>query len=120
MDGRYGAPPFAGAPRPLAWVAPGARVESGVTLEGPCFIDDGTLVKPGARIGPYTVIGRQCQIEEDAVVEASIIWAGSRVGRDATVRQSILGRHCHVGRNASLNGGVVLGDKSAVTDYSRI
>jgi NDP-sugar pyrophosphorylase family protein len=120
MDGHYGAPPFAGVPRPLAWVAPGARVERGVTLEGPCFIDDGTIVKPGARIGPYAVIGRQCQIEEDATVDGSIIWAGSRVGRDATVRHAILGRHCHVGRNATVDGGVVLGDKSAITDYSKI
>jgi NDP-sugar pyrophosphorylase family protein len=120
MDGRFSAPPYAGAPRSLAWVAPGARVDGGATLEGPCFVDEGTVVKPGARIGPYTVIGRQCQIEEDAVVDGSIIWSGSRVSRDATVRHSILGRHCHVGRNATLDDGVVLGDKSAITDYSRI
>src|SRR5512143_599038 len=52
MDGRYSAPPFDGAPRPLAWVSPGARIERGAALEGPCFIDEGTIVKPGARIGP--------------------------------------------------------------------
>ena len=120
MDGRFAAAPFAGASRGLAWVAPGARIEAGVAIEGPCYIDDGTIVKTGARIGPYAVIGRQCQIEEDAQVDASIVWPGCRIGRDATVRESILGRHCHVGRNAVLDGGIVLGDKSAVTDYSRI
>ena len=66
MDGRFAAPPFAGAAPRLAWVAPGARIEAGVAIEGPCFVDDGTVVKAGARIGPYAVIGRQCQIEEDA------------------------------------------------------
>ncbi len=120
MDGHFAAAPFAGAPRSLAWIAPGARVEAGVTIEGPCYIDDGTIVKSGARIGPYAVIGRQCQIEEDARVDASIVWSGSRIGHDASVRDSILGRHCHVGRNAVVDGGVVLGDKSAVTDYSKI
>ena len=120
MDGRFASPPFAGAPRPLAWVAPDARIDTGATLEGPCFIEGGTVVKPGARIGPYTVVGRQCQIEEDAVLDGSIVWAGSRIGRDATVRQSILGRHCHVGRSAVIGSGIVLGDKSAITDYSRI
>jgi NDP-sugar pyrophosphorylase family protein len=119
MDGLFAAAPFAGAPRPLAWLAPGSRVEAGVAIEGPCYIDEGTIVKAGARIGPYAVIGRQCQIEEDATVDASIVWSGSRIGRDATVRDSILGRHCHVGRSAVLDGGV-LGDKSAVTDYSKI
>lgn len=120
MDGRYPSPLFAGLPRPGVCVAPGARVEPDATIEPPAFIDEGTVVKAGARVGPYAVIGRQCQIEEQAVVEASIVWSGSRVGRDASVRHSILGRHCHVGRNASLDGGVVLGDKSAITDYSRV
>ena len=36
------------------------------------------------------------------------------------VRRSILGRHCHIGRNATVDDGVVLGDKSVVTDYSRL
>ncbi|MGE5361980.1 MAG: sugar phosphate nucleotidyltransferase [Bacteroidales bacterium] len=119
MDRRLSAPPFDHAPG-TAWVSPEARVEDGVTLEGPCFIDEGTVVKPGARIGAYSVIGRQCQIEEDAVIERSIVWASSRVSRDAVVRDAILGRHCHVGRNAILDGGIVLGDKSVVTDYSRL
>ena len=119
MDGRLSAPPFGGTPG-TAWVSPEARVEDGVKIEGPCFIDEGTIVKAGARIGAYSVIGRQCQIEEDAVIERSIVWSSSRVSRDAIVRESILGRHCHVGRNAILDGHVVLGDKSAVTDYSRL
>jgi NDP-sugar pyrophosphorylase family protein len=119
MDRRFVAPPF-DVGQPATWVSPEARVEDGVTLDGPYYIDEGTIVKTGAHIGPYSVLGRQCQIEEDAHVEGSIVWASTRVGRDASVRNSILGRHCHVGRNASLDGRVVLGDKSVVTDYSRL
>jgi NDP-sugar pyrophosphorylase family protein len=119
MDGRLDAAPFNRAPG-KTWVSPEARIEDGVKLDGPCFIDEGTIVKPGAHVGAYSVIGRQCQIEEDAVVERSIVWASSRVGRDAVVREAILGRHCHVGRNAIIDGKVVLGDKSALTDYSRL
>src|SRR5215212_6994652 len=65
MDGRYlhkSLPFAAGAATTL--VSPNARVEDGATLEGPCFVDEGTVVKAGARIGPYSVIGRQCHIEE--------------------------------------------------------
>ncbi len=119
MDRRFVAPPF-DAGQPTTWVSPAARIEQGASLEGPYYIDEGTIVKSGARIGPYSVLGRQCQIEEDAHVEGSIVWASTRVARDASVRNSILGRHCHVGRNASLDGSVVLGDKSVVTDYSRL
>src|SRR6478736_2114513 len=81
MDGRYQAPPFAGRAPGYAFVAPDARVDEGVAIEGPVFIDQGAVVKAGARIGAYSVIGRQCHVEEDAVVRGSILWANTRVGR---------------------------------------
>src|SRR5437660_1366605 len=118
MDGRYRAAPFAGASSAV-WTSPDARVEEGATLEGPCFVDSGAVVKAGARIGPYAVIGRHCHVEEQAVVDHAIVWANSRISQDATVRRSILGRHCHVGRHATIERGV-LGDKSVITDHSRI
>jgi NDP-sugar pyrophosphorylase family protein len=120
MDGRYGTAPFAGAPDRLAWVAPDARVEDGATLEGPCFLDEGVVVKSGARIGPYSVLGRQCHVEEEATVDGAILWANTWVGREAIIRSSIVGRQTHVGRNATLGPSTVLGDKSVVTDYSQL
>jgi NDP-sugar pyrophosphorylase family protein len=120
MDGRYQAPPFAGTGPGHAFVAPGARVDEGVAIEGPSFIDEGAVVRAGARIGAYSVIGRQCHIEEDAVVRGSILWANTRIGREATVHDAILGRHCHVGRAATIGAGRVFGDKSVVTDCSKV
>jgi NDP-sugar pyrophosphorylase family protein len=119
MDGRFDVGPFTAA-RGSAWIAPGARVEEGAVVEGPAFVDEGAVVRTGARIGPYSVIGRQCHIEEHAVVERSILWSSTRVSQEAVVRRSILGRHCHIGRSASVDDGVVLGDKSVVTDFSRL
>ena len=122
MDARftgYRTAPFA-ASRAAAWISPEARIEDGATVEGPCFIDAETIVRPGARIGPYSVIGKHCHIEEHAAVEQAIVWANTRISQDANVRSSILGRHCHIGRNASTGAGVVLGDKSVLTDFSRL
>jgi NDP-sugar pyrophosphorylase family protein len=119
MDGRFAAPPFASMPPPRASVSPDARIEEGATVEGPCFIDEGVLVKGGARVGPYSVIGRQTQIEERAVVEGAIIWPNCRVSEEAVVRNAILGRHCHVGRSVTLDRGAVLGDKTTLTDFTR-
>jgi NDP-sugar pyrophosphorylase family protein len=122
MDGRYTAykaPKSNGGPS-NAWINHGARIEEGVNVEGPCFVDEGAVVKSGARIGPYSVVGRQCHIEEHAIIERSILWANSRISQEATVRRSILGRHCHIGRSATVEDGVVLGDKSVVTDHSRL
>src|SRR5689334_23545761 len=86
MDGRFTAAPFADAAG-QTWISPEARVDSGAIVEGPCFVDEGAVVKAGARIGPYSVIGRQCHVEEHAVVERSIVWANTRIGQEAVVRR---------------------------------
>ncbi len=118
MDRRYHAAPFLNGSR--SCVSESARVEEGAVVEGPCFIDAGAVVKAGARVGPYTVVGRHCHIEEHASIERAIVWADTRVGQEAIVRNSVLGRSCHVGRSAIVDNGAVLGDKSVVTDYSKL
>ena len=120
MDGRYAAPPFAELRQPRAWVAPGAKVEEAAEVHGPCFVDEGAVIKAGARVLPYSVIGRQTHVDESAVVEGAIVWPNGWIGREATVRDAILGRNCHIGRSATVNSGAVLGDKTVVTDYSRL
>src|SRR5512145_2530671 len=96
MDGRYAAPPFAGAAEPTAWVSPGAKVDEGVEVHGPCFVDEGAVLKAGCKVLPYSVIGRQAHVEDEAVVDGSIIWPNGWIGRQAVVRGAILGRNCHI------------------------
>ena len=118
MDGKYSAPPFDGVGN-TAWISPDARIEDGVEVHGPCFVDEGAVIKAGTKIMPYSVIGRQTQIEEEASVRDAILWPNCRIGGNAAIKDAILGRQCHVGRNVSVNGGAVLGDKTTLTDFSR-
>jgi len=120
MDGSYLAPPFAAAPAGTAWVSPEAKIDEGVELHGPCFVDEGVVLKAGTRVLPYSVIGRQTHVDESAVIDGAIIWPNGWIGREAHVRGSILGRNCHIGRNAVIETPVVLGDKTVITDYSRL
>jgi len=120
MDGRYAAPPFAGLPNGSPWVSPDAKIEEGAEIHGPCFIDEGAVIKAGASVRPYSVIGRQTHVEAGAVIDGSIIWPNGWVGTEAVLRGSILGRNCHVGRNVSVDTPVVLGDKTVLTDYSKV
>jgi NDP-sugar pyrophosphorylase family protein len=117
MDGRFKAPPFAAAPG-SAIVSPDARIEDGAVIEAPCFIDAGSIVKAGARIGPYSVLGRHCHVAENAVVDGAILWPNTWVDSEARIGAALAGRHCHFGRNAEV-GSAMFGDKSVVTDYSR-
>ena len=120
MDGRYLAPPFSNPGQGSAFVSPDAKIDEGVEIHGPCFVDEGAVIKAGARVLPYSVIGRQTHVDESAVIDGSIIWPNGWIGREAAVRGSILGRNCHVGRNAAIDSPAVFGDKTVITDYSKL
>jgi NDP-sugar pyrophosphorylase family protein len=119
MDGRFVAPPFAGLTSPRRCIAPDVRIEEGATIGDPVFIDEGVLVKAGARLGPYAVLGRQTQVEEEATIERAIVWPNCRIGSQSSITDAVLGRQCHIGRNVSLNSGAVLGDKTTLTDFTK-
>ena len=118
MDGRYAMPPFQGQPG-VAWVAPSAVVAEGARLEGPLFIDDGCQIGAGAYIGPYSVLGAGCHIDEQAQITGSILWPGTHVGREARVTDTIVGRSGEIGRHAAVNRGV-LGDGTIIAEHSRL
>jgi NDP-sugar pyrophosphorylase family protein len=120
FDGRFAAGPFGSADRHQPIVSPEARIEEGVTIEAPCFVDHGAQIKAGATIGPYSVIGRGVVVEEEAHVTASIIWPNTRIGQHAAIEGAILARNCHAGRNVVISGPAVLGDKTMLTEYTRI
>jgi NDP-sugar pyrophosphorylase family protein len=120
FDGKFQAGVFTASDRHAPIVSPEARVEDGGKLEAPCFVDANAQIKPGAVVGPYAVIGRGAVVEEEAVVKNTIVWPNTRVGQHASVDGAILGRNCHIGRNVAIRGTAVLGDKTALTEYTSI
>jgi len=119
MAGRFQAPPFLTTPG-VALVSPEATIEAGAEVAAPCFIDAGVIVRRGARIGPNTVIGPHCEIAEDAVVSGAILWPHTRVDHGARIGAILAGRHCHFGKFVEIADGMVFGDNSHVTDFSKI
>lgn len=120
FDGKFAGGVFATADRTRPIVSPEARVEDGATLVGPCFIDAGAHVKSGARVGPYSVLGRGVLVEESADLENTIVWPNTRIGHGAIVHGPIVGRNCHIGRHAVLKTASVIGDKTLLTDYTTL
>jgi NDP-sugar pyrophosphorylase family protein len=82
-------------------------------------VDEGCVISAGARIGPYTVLGKNSHVEEDANVSGAIVWPDTRIGREAEVGSAIIGRGSRIGRNASVQRGV-FGDKTEIAEYSRL
>lgn len=117
MDGRFRAEPF--LERPAGIVDFGAKIDSDVHIQGPCFLDEGVVLKAGAHVGPYSVLGRQSQVDEQAHVRETIAWANTVVGAHAHVEGALLGRNTQVGRHVTIRPGAILGDRTVVTDFSQ-
>ena len=82
------------------------------------IIGDDCTIKPGAQI-INSVLGSGCYVEERARIENSVIWAHTRIGTAAQINGAIIGRGCHIGRSALVGPDSVLGDKTALTDYTK-
>lgn len=104
---------FAAQPNGDADIATAAAIDSRSRVAA------GVVVKPGARI-LNSVLGPGVQIGEKTVIEDSVIWAHTRVASGAEVSGAVIGRSCHIGRNATIRPGSVLGDKSQLTDYTKV
>jgi glucose-1-phosphate thymidylyltransferase len=77
-------------------VEAGARLEH-ATVRGPAIIGAGAVVRH-AYIGPYTAVGRHCEIDR-AEVEHSILLEGAAVrGLDGRMESSLLGRDVTIAR----------------------
>jgi mannose-1-phosphate guanylyltransferase len=120
LAGRFHAAPFREQRAPRACVSPRARVDAGATIESPCFVDDDVVVEAGARIGPLSVVGHGARIEANASLDGAIVWPGSVIGAGAAVRGSIVGRDCRLGAHTIVEGGAVLGDRTSLTDFTRV
>jgi len=102
-------------PMPLAACAP--------SVTATARIDRNSHFAPGVQIGEgaeveSSSLGDGCWIGANAIVESCVLWSGVSVGDNARLAGCIVGRNCKIGRNVTVSPGVVLGDQSAVADYS--
>lgn len=96
-----------------------SEIATAAMIDRSSVIGAGCVIKPGARI-TRSALGPGVHVEEKAVIEDSVIWGHTRVSTGAEVRGAVVGRSCHVGRNASVSDGSVLGDKTSLSDYTKV
>lgn len=83
------------------------------------IIGENCIIKPNAKI-TNSIIGEGVHIEERAEIENSVIWAHTRIDSGAKINGAIVGRGSYIGRNVTISEGAVLGDKTSLTDYTKI
>jgi NDP-sugar pyrophosphorylase family protein len=82
-------------------------------------IGENCNIKPGASI-INSVLGDGVHVEEKAIIGNSVIWSHTHIANSADISRAVIGRSCYIGQNAKVGKGAVLGDKTSLTDYTKV
>jgi mannose-1-phosphate guanylyltransferase len=96
-----------------------SALASGIVVDEKSIIDQDVVLRDGVRI-ENSVIGKNCKIDQGVHIVDSVIWAGNTIDAEARIAGSLIGKGCYVGRSANLRPGVVIGDKTVITDFSTL
>lgn len=97
-----------------------ADVDGTAHIESPVLVDSGASVSGSAHLGPRAVVGRDCEIEEGAVVVGSVLHPGCSVGAGARVEGAILAAGVAVGENAVVEDGSIVGECARIEPGARL
>ena len=81
----------------------GVRLAPGVVLEGPLYLGEGTVVRPGAYVRGGCWIGARCVVGANTEIKHSIFLEGANAPHLNYVGDSILGRGCNLGAGTVLS-----------------
>lgn len=83
-------------------------------LVAPVCIGSNCRVKRGAKVGPFSVVGDSCLIEERAQIERSVMWDRCYISMDVEVQSATLGSRVTVKRESRINEDAVVGDRCLI------
>jgi mannose-1-phosphate guanylyltransferase len=84
------------------------------SLGGDIAAGEACQIASTARVGPLTVLGDLCHVDDGAVVERAVLFDKAHVGRDAVVRDSVVGTGARIGAGSRLEGETIVGDGAVV------
>lgn len=102
------------------WLAPGVTFGKRPQFHGAAMIGPGTTMGDFVSLSGSVVLGQGCRIGDHVSLEDCVIWDGVEIGEGARLRGSVLGKDTTVGAHAHLSGHIVLGERSAVSAFSRL
>ncbi|MCL2799793.1 MAG: NDP-sugar synthase [Endomicrobia bacterium] len=80
-----------------------------VKIKEPCFIGENVKIGKNVIINPYSVISENCEIGDGAVLEKTIVWSGSKVGKNARLFNTIVGHAGAIPEGIALFDSIIMG-----------
>lgn len=99
---------------PGIWLGPNCSIDETAELIAPIFIGRNCKIKRGARIGPFTVLGDNAIVEEEAHVARSVVWDGAYIGAGTKVFSAIVCSRVTIKRDCQIQEDAVVGDRCLI------
>jgi mannose-1-phosphate guanylyltransferase len=105
---------------------PGIKEVPPSAIIPPVFVGRNVRVAPDAKIGPYTVLGDDCEVGSGAVVADSLLWdsvvveSGANLDCAIVASRARIGAGAVVGRGSVIGHGAVIAPNAAVGEDARI
>ena len=88
-------------------IAKQSQVYSQAKLIGPVLIDEGCTIGKDVQIKGPSLIGSECSIQDNTLIEESILWAKVRIGERAIIKNCIIASDIHIENNAHIENAVI-------------
>lgn len=81
---------------------------------GPVVVGDNTMIEPGAKVMPLSVIGNNCQIKKGSIVSGAVLFDNCIIGKDSHIKNSIISHNVEIGDDVNIRGISVIGDNTKI------
>lgn len=78
------------------WIGKNVSIDSTSVIEGPCIIDDDTIIGPFTYIRENVIIGKKCHIGHAVEIKNSIVFDECQISHYNYVGDSIIGYKSHL------------------------
>ncbi len=109
LDGKVGLPVEGNPIQEGIWVGEGVDIHPEAEINAPCWFGDNVRIGRGARIGPYTVLASNVEVERQATVHRSIVRRNSFIGESSDLRNTMVARRTIIEAQCEIGDDVVIG-----------
>jgi mannose-1-phosphate guanylyltransferase len=96
------------------WLEEGCNIHKQAHLEGTVIIGRNCVIGSMAHIKGPSIIGHNCKIDTDSLVDGSVVWQNSELGRKVSIRNCVIGENVVIGERSQCMEGCVLGSNVVV------
>ncbi|WP_028306908.1 sugar phosphate nucleotidyltransferase [Desulfitibacter alkalitolerans] len=93
---------------------------NGASVKGPVLIGENCRIGAGVRLEPYTVLGDNVVIEDEAAIKRTVIWNNVYIGKKSSLSGALIGNKVTIKDNVTILQDAAIGDGTHIESRSII